>query len=163
MICLNCKSNHDKVKWNPNQISWFKLNRDLDLPITDIYTLLVTRHTICFSPAGYVETVMRCDGLSSPLWSLTPFSAWTTNVYDWPGRKPAINTLWQTDRNKHPCSWLQSLAQLHAILIRQQISLNARLKISTSHDTVKQIKQLYSTNNKLLIIIIILLLPWGAK
>jgi len=45
------------------------------------------------APVGRVETVIGRGCLSSLLWSLTPFSARTTNVYDRPGLKPATNTL----------------------------------------------------------------------
>jgi len=67
------------------------------------------------APAGCVATVMRCDCLVSPLvWSLTPFSACTLNVYDRPALSPATNTL-QRQTNTRPSN--VALDDLYALFI----------------------------------------------
>jgi len=67
------------------------------------------------APAGCVATVMRRGCLvSSLVWSLTPFSASTLNVYDRPALSPATNTL-QRQTNTRPSN--VALDDLYALFI----------------------------------------------
>jgi len=69
------------------------------------------------APAGCVATVMRCGCLvSSLVWSLTPFSACTLNVYDRPALSPATNTL-QRQTNTRPSN--VAVDDLYALFIFQ--------------------------------------------
>jgi len=67
------------------------------------------------APAGCVATVMRCGCLvSSLVWSLTPFSACTLNVYERPALSPATNTL-QRQTNTRPSN--VAVDDLYALFI----------------------------------------------